>query len=143
MKNGFLFLVILFFLVISILSNGCGPNDPPNPDFPTYSYLDSITYPPDVFEIVYNISYYGDRIAFVTFENDAVWIVEKLGDSRIYFGVQNDTAGHVIWGADTIGFKQDFTYYFIANNNNYDEFKNFFSHFTKLDIEYSEFEPKF
>ncbi len=128
-------------LVLSF-STGCydGGEDP---DFPVYSYLTPVENPPDVFQVVYNISYVGDKPAYVTFEDDAVWLIEKLGDARINYWVMNDSTTHDIYSADTLGLKAGFTYIFIANNNNYSDFTNLFTMFTKLDYDYDTFEPKF
>ena len=128
---------------ILVLNNGCAPDDPPPPEFPTYNYFEPITNPPDVFEILYNLTYMGDQLAYVTFNTDAVWSISKLGDVRIYLGVNNDTSSFIIESIDTLALKGGYRYTIIANNNNYTEFYNFFVHFSKLDINYNDFEPKF
>lgn len=141
MKTSTLFLVIIGIISVSFFTH-CGKNNSTS-DIPVYSYLDPPAMPPDVFQVVFNISTYGDKETYLTFATDAVWLVEKLGDGRINFGVSNDTASMAIVKADTLGFKAGYPYRFIANNNNYDEFNNFFTQFTKLPIDYDTFEPKF
>lgn len=138
-----LYPVVLLLISSLVIFNGCQPADPVNPKFPTYSYIDPIINPPDEFEILYNMSLNGNQIANVTFKDDAVWKIEKLGDSRISFAIANDTGNYIISSIDTIGLKAGYSYKFVANNNNYPDFFNFFTHYTKLDIEYSGFEPKF
>ena len=142
MKSVFYWVLLLVFSIAMMIFSGCYENGD-NPDFPVYSYLDPVNNPPDIFQIVYNISYNGDKPAYVTFEDDAVWLIEKLGDSRIDYWVINDTSTWTLFSADTIALKAGFTYIFVANNNNYDDFTNFFTMFTKLDYDYDSFEPKF
>jgi len=77
MKKSFLYLNIILFSVIVVLSVDCNNNNP-EPSIPTYSFVDPIVSPPDSFQIVYNISTYGDRLAYITFEEDAVWYIEKI-----------------------------------------------------------------
>lgn len=116
-------------------------------DIPVYSYQtpptsDSVPIPP-VFQIVYNISTYGDKVAILTFDSSAVWLIEKLGDGRINYFAINDSTTLNIFKADTLGLAADSVYRFVANNNNYTEFNNFFTQFTRLNIDYDTFEPKF
>ncbi len=141
MKRTYLQLVLL--TTISLIFAGCYPKPAPAPTFPTYNYGDPIVNPPDVFEILYNMSLMGDQTATVTFKSDAVWKIEKLGDNRIGFAVANDSTAFIIASADTLGLKSGFKYKFIANNNNYTDFNSYFVHFTKLPIDYGSFDPKF
>lgn len=142
MKNSFMYLSVIILLAISVLSSDCNSNNP-EPKFPTYSFVDPVINPPDIFQIVYNISTYGDRIAYVTFKEDAVWLIEKLGDSRINFWGNNYTTSIEIVISDTLGLQAGHTYIFAANNNNYVEYTNLFVQFNKLTIDYDTFEPKF
>lgn len=137
----FVFVVIIGSYLITVCT-GCNTNNP-EPPYPVYSYLDPIVDPPDVFQVVYNISQAGDRLAYITFKEDAVWLVEKLGDARIYYWANNGTINNVIEGADTLALQGGFNYVFGANNNNYNDFNNFFTQFNKLEIDYDTFEPKF
>jgi hypothetical protein len=112
-------------------------------DIPVYSYLTPPDSPPHTFQIVYNLSTYGDKEALITFDSSAVWLIEKLGDGRINYFVKNDSASRNIYSKDTLGLKAGYAYRFVANNNNYDEFKNFFTQFTKLELDYNSFGRKF
>jgi len=142
MKN--IKIVILSFFVVSLMFffAECGKSNSQS-DIPVYSYLTPVINPPATFQLVFNISTYGNKEASVKFDSSAVWLVEKLGDGRINFWVTNDTTTRNIFIADTLGFKGGYTYTFTANNNNYEEFNNFFTQFTKLAIDYDTFEPKF
>ena len=143
MKNKLLYPAILLLISLSVIYSGCKPKDPVDPQFPTYSYIDPIVNPPAEFEILYNMSLNGNQPAYVTFENDAVWVISKLGESRVSFAIANDTENYIIGSVDTVGLKGGFPYKFIANNNNYPDLYNFFTHFTKLSVDYDGFEPKF
>lgn len=144
MINKLLYPVVVIVLLSSFVTfNSCKPSSPPPPEFPTYNYYEPISNPPDVFEILYNLTYMGDQLAYVTFKTDAVWAISKLGDVRIYLGINNETESFVINSTDTLALKSGYTYKVIANNNNYTEFNNFFVHFSKLNIDYDTFEPKF
>ncbi|MBU3927690.1 MAG: hypothetical protein KKB74_07770 [Bacteroidetes bacterium] len=112
-------------------------------DIPVYSYLTPPVPPPPVFQVVYNLSTYGDKEALITFDSSAVWLIEKLGDGRINYFVKNDSTSRNIYSKDTLGLKAGYTYRFVANNNNYDEFKNFFTQFTRLPNDYASFPQKF
>ncbi len=142
MRKTLIFLGLILLPIISLFTEGCSSSNNVTPQYPTYSYIDPIINPPDEFDILYNMSLMGDQSAYVTFDSNAVWKVEKLGDSRIGFAVSNDTIVRIISSVDTIGFKGGFIYTFVANNNNYPDFNNFFTHFTKLSIDYNGFKPK-
>ncbi|MFK5855003.1 MAG: hypothetical protein QM503_02655 [Bacteroidota bacterium] len=144
MKYKIIYPILALAMVVMVLSDGCKPQgEDIDPQFPTYSYIDPIVNPPDVFEILFNMSLNGNQNAYVTFKEDAVWIIEKLGESRISFAIANDTSNHIISSVDTIGLKGGYTYLFVANNNNYPDFFNFFTHYSKTSLDYNEFEPKF
>ena len=143
MKNLFFGLIIVLFLGIVVLSPSCNNDPPPSPPITTYNYFDPIVNPPDTFQITFNISTFGDKFANVTFKEDAVWFIEKLGDPRVNYWVRNDTASLGIQVSDTLGLKAGYNYIFGANNNNYEEFTYFFTQFTKTAIEYETFESKF
>ncbi|MFA5419686.1 MAG: hypothetical protein WC341_14640 [Bacteroidales bacterium] len=129
-------MVILFSLSLCNKSNSVG-------DIPVYSYLSPPDSPPHTFQIVYNLSTYGDKEAVITFDSSAVWLIEKLGDGRINYFVVNDSVIRNIYTSDTLGLKAGYPYRFVANNNNYEEFKNFFTQFTRLPIDYATFPQKF
>jgi len=126
MKNNLVYILGLSLVLLTVLFSACKPNDLVNPKFPTYDYTIPVVNPPDEFEILFNVSLNGNQIASVTFQEDA-----------------NDTSNYIIASIDTIGLQGGYTYKFVANNNNYPDFYNFFTHYTKLGIEYDSFEPKF
>ncbi len=142
MKN-FKILILAFAVMVLMFSFAECNKSNSTSDIPVYSYLTPVVNPPDVFQLVFNISTYGNKEATIKFDTSAVWLVEKLGDGRINFWVTNDSTTRNIFIADTLGFKGGYTYTFTANNNNYEEFNNFFTQFTKLAIDYDTFEPKF
>jgi hypothetical protein len=144
MKSKIVYSAIVLLISFSILYSGCKSTDPVDSQFITYNYTDTITNPSSEFEILYNMSLYGDQIAYVTFEEDAVWVISKLGESRVIFAIAaNDVSPHIIGSVDTVGLMGGYQYKFIANNNNYPDLYNFFTHFTKLSVDYYSFEPKF
>ena len=116
---------------------------PPEPAIKQYSYTEPIVNPPDSFQVIFNVTTFGDKFAYVTFNQNAVWLIEKLGDGRLNFAIQNDTATLSIPGKDTLALKANYKYTLIANNGNYEGFTNLFTQFTKLNLNYEEFEPKF
>jgi len=143
MKQNLFYLSIVVFVSVILVFVGCKPKDPVEPKFPTFSYIDPIINPPDEFEILYNMSLNGNQSATVTFAEDAVWVISKLGESRVSFAISNDTSNFIIGSADTVGLKKGYQYIFTANNNNYPDLYNFFTHFSRLAIDYNGFEPKF
>ncbi len=132
----------LILLSLCLTASQCNKT-PPSVQIIRYSYLNPIVNPPDSFQIIFNISTLGDKYAYVTFNKNAVWLIEKLGDGRINFRIENDSDSRIITNTDTLGLKAGFKYSFVANNNNYLEFTNFFVQLTKLNINYNSFEPKF
>jgi hypothetical protein len=135
--------ILLMFVAIILESSSCKTKSSPSP-WPVYSYTDSIVNPPDTFQVVYNISQPGDRITPIVFGEDAVWLVEKLGDSRIYFYGFNGNDAIIVEISDTIAMKGGYVYTFIANNvQGLPDFNNFFTQFNKLNIDYTTYEPKF
>ncbi len=138
-------LLLLAVLGIFILSGADCNKHPTGPQIPLFSYLNPIVNPPDTFQIAYNLSTYGDKIAHVTFADSAVWLIEKLGDGRATFKAGNTDEGttRVINSKDTLGLKAGVHYVFIANNNNYTDIGNYFVQFTRLPLNYDTFEPKF
>ncbi len=136
-----LFLISLMGIVM-LSSSDCNKH-PAGPQIPIYSYLEPILNPPDTFQVAYNISTYGDKIANVIFKDDAVWLVEKLGAGKVLLKALSDTSTLYIASKDTLAMKGGNRYSFIVNNNNYTDFTNYFVQFTKLPLNYSSFEPKF
>lgn len=143
MKNLIITGIILMFAAIIFESSSCKPESSPSP-WPVYSYTDSLVYPPDTFQVVYNVNQPGDRITPIVFEEDAVWLVEKLGDSRIKFYGYNGNEEIIIEISDTLAMQGNHVYYFIANNfQGLPDFNNFFTQFNKLNLDYDTYEPKF
>ena len=142
MKNLFLYITIITLSAITVLNINC-QNNAPEPGYPVYNYADPIINPPDIFQVMYNISYFGDRFASITFQDDAVWLIQKIGDNRVMFWGINDSTVRIIESSDKLGLKGGVTYVFGANNNNIEELNNFFAQFNKLELDYSTFEPKF
>jgi hypothetical protein len=133
---GFLKLIVGLVLFVSC-NNGSGS------DIKTYSYTTPIVDPPATFNIVFNIGGYGDRVAEVTFSQNAVWKIEKLGDGRVNMMMNTGNNNLTIISSDTLGLQADKVYYVVVNNNNYSEFNNYFVGFTNLGLDYASFEPKF
>jgi hypothetical protein len=144
MKN-YVKLFLLSVLGVLILSGADCNKKPTEPEIPLFSYLDPILNPPDTFQVAYNLSTYGDKIANIYFANDAVWLIEKLGAGKATLKAVNVNAGttFVIDSKDTLALKGGIQYAFIANNNNYTDIGNYFVQFTKLPLNYDTFEPKF
>jgi len=136
-----LFLISLIGIVM--LSSADCNKHPAGPQIPVYSYLEPVVNPPDTFQIAYNISTYGDKIAKVIFKSDAVWLVEKLGAGKVILKAVNDTITLNIESKDTLAMRGSKQYLFIVNNNNYTDFTNYLVQFTKLPLSYNSFEPKF
>ena len=142
MKNYAKLLLISLLGIVMLSSADCNKH-PTGPQIPVFSYLEPIVNPPDTFQIAYNISTYGDKTAKVIFKNDAVWLVAKKGVDKIILKAVSDTSVLFIESKDTLALKGNKQYFFIANNNNYTDFANYFVQFTKLPLSYNSFEPKF
>ncbi len=142
MKNKVSLILISLLGIVMLSSADCNKH-PAGPEIPVYSYLEPVINPPDTFQIAYNISSYGDKIANVFFKADAVWLVEKLGAGKVILKAVNDTSTLIIDSKDTLAMKGNMRYVFIVNNNNYTDMTNYFVQFTKLPMSYDSFEPKF
>lgn len=138
LRTTFAALVVVF--VFS--SSQCHKTKPPA-SIRQYSYTKPILNPPDTFQVIFSINTLGDKFAHVTFKEDAVWLIENLGDGRSNFRIENGTDTHTIVKSDTLGLKGGFEYTLVANNNNYTDLNNLFTQFTKLNRDYTTFEPKF
>ena len=142
MKN-YAKLFLIPIIGIFMLSLAACNKYPVNPGIKVFSYLKPVINPPDTFQIVYNISTYGDKIAKVLFKENAVWLVEKLGSDQVMLKALSDSSTLFINNKDTLAMKGSKQYFFIVNNNNYTNFTNYFVQFTKLPLSYNNFEPKF
>ncbi len=134
-------LLILVFAGIMTLACNCNKNNS-EPQVPIYSYTEPLVNPPNHFQFVFNLSTPGDKFGHITFAEDGVWLIEKLGGGQITFFIYNGDEGLPLPNADTLGLSGGVEYTLVANNNNY-EVTNFFSEFRLLDIDYESFEPKF
>ncbi|MBN2615513.1 MAG: hypothetical protein JXR71_07435 [Bacteroidales bacterium] len=142
-KGKYILSVLLTGMVL-LLAWQCNP-DPVNPAIDQYSYLNPIVNPPDTFQVIYNLSTYGNKSAYITFQDSAVWKIQILSDTRAIFGVvdKRDSSLQLIGAVDTLGFQGNISYTFIANNNNIDNLNSYFVQFTKLPIDYSSYPKKF
>lgn len=148
LRAGFLVAVVLGLLIFVVA--GCNKN-PAGPNIVTYSYLTPIINPPDTFQVAYNIDISGDHIAHITFGDSAVWKIQALTESRISFGFKNPANNTIVYlkSPDTVGFRSDFQYSFIANNNNAsgdtttDIMGLYYVKFTKLSLDYSSFPKRY
>ncbi len=142
MKSFSLFKYGIVVLVVIFAGSCCKKGSATEPTFPIYSYTSAIVNPPSHFQVNYIVTSPGDRIASITFENNSVWIIEKLGDSRVLFSARNDTEVITITARDTIAFQKDYEYLFSANNFNMLEITNYLVDFIETDLDYGTFEPK-
>lgn len=134
---------VFLLIALVIFAVGCEKNNGNGDDRPVFSYAEPIVNPPDDFLVVFNITIVGDRFASISFAQDNVWEIEKLGDGRISLFMSNDSINHPITLMDTLGLKAGMNYKIIVSNIYTSEFNNFFVGFTKLDLDYETFEPKF
>lgn len=143
-SKGTYLLSVLFAGMLLLFAWGC--NKTPNgPSVVQYSYLTPVVNPPDTFQVVYNLSTYGNKSAYITFQDSAVWQIKVLSDVRALLWVVDpkDSSLNGIKAIDTIGFQGGQSYTFIANNNNIDGMSSYFVQFTKLSINYSSFSRKY
>jgi len=131
--------VSLIIFVGSCCSKGGGVD----PDYPIYSYTTEIINPPARFQVSYIVTVPGDRIANITFETNSVWIVEKLGDTRVLYSVDNGSDKRQIVRIDTIGFEGGKAYKFIANNYTSLDITNFLTEHNMSGLDYDTFPDKF
>lgn len=141
--NNYAKLLFISLISVVVLSSADCNKRPTGPQIPVFSYLEPVINPPDTFQIAYNISTYGDKIAKVFFKNDAVWLVEKRGAGKVILKAVNDTSILFIGSKDTLAMEGSKQYNFIVNNNNYTDFTNYLVQFTKLPLSYNNFTPKF
>ena len=143
MNNYFKIITIVIVVMISLTAFNCNKSTTPPPEN-VFSYREPIQNPPDEFKIYFDISQTGDRIASVMFADSSVWAISNLGDSKATFFIQNpegDKKG--INSTETLALRSGVWYYFVANNNNYTELKDFYCGLVKQQDSYNDFEPKF
>jgi hypothetical protein len=129
--------------VTGLLAVSCWKTTPNPGNRPVLSYSQPITNPPDDFLILFNITSAGERTADVTFNNDAVWKVEKLGNPRFELLLNNGISSRTVNSVDSIGLMAGKTYKVVVFSAYYTEFINFFVGFKKTDIPYETFPDKF
>lgn len=136
------FSIAVLVVAVSLLV-GCFNKNNIKPDYPQYSYNSTIVNPPDYFQVNYNIRTAGNKQATITFDTNSVWAIKKLGDTRVLYSVNNGTDNITIVSLDTLGLTGGQEYKFTANNNASLDLSNYIVEFTKVDNDYSSFEPKF
>ncbi|PLX03660.1 MAG: hypothetical protein C0595_06115 [Marinilabiliales bacterium] len=133
---------IFIVVVVTFLASCCNKNNI-KPDYPQYSYTSNIVNPPDYFQVNYNVSFAGNKQATITFDTNSVWAIKKLGDTRVLFSVNNGIDNLTIVSLDTLGLTGGKAYKFTANNNSSLDLTTYIVEFTKVNTNYSTFEPKF
>lgn len=136
-------LYTVFLSVLLFTFSSCVEKDKPKLEIPTYSFTEPIVNPPDEFMIVFNISWVGTREATITFDENAVWEIEKLGDGRADVNMRNDQGFISLLMLDTLGIKAGITYHIEIKTNYVGESNNYFLRFKKTDIDFDGFTPIF
>lgn len=137
-------IVLVLMAAAVLLTQGCYKNDGVDSGIPLFPYNKPLLYPPDTFMVVFNVATNGDKIAEMSLDTAGVWFIEKLGDGRVNFTLANEQMEvYYLNARDTVALEGGRLYYLIANNNNHPELNNYFVSFTKLGLNYAEFEPKF
>lgn len=126
-----------------ILFHACCKPGGVEPSFPIYSYTTDIVNPPDYFQVNYIVSAPGAKTANITFDTNSVWIVEKLGDTKILYSINNGVDNKTIVIRDTIGFQANKLYKFTANNTTSLDITNFLVKFAKTSDNYDSYPNKF
>ncbi|HMM10640.1 MAG TPA: hypothetical protein PKE03_00905 [Bacteroidales bacterium] len=112
-------------------------------DRPVLSYSQPIVNPPDDFLILFNITSAGERSAEITFNTNAVWVIEKTGNPRFELLLNNGVNSRNINSVDTLGLQAGKKYRVVLFSAYYTEFINFFVGFRKTDLIYETFPDKF
>ncbi len=137
------YITFICILLIGVASLSCSKNNTTPGERPVFSYTQPIVNPPDDFLILFNITSAGERSAEVTFNSNAVWIVEKLGNPRFELMLNNGINNRIINSVDTLGLEAGKKYRVVVFTAYYTEFINFFVGFKKTDIPYETFPDKF
>ena len=130
-------------LLLFFVASCCNKGGDAQPSTTIYNYTTPVVNPPDNFQINYTVSVVGDKAAVVSFETNSVWVVEKLGDSRVLYSVSNGLDKVSITKIDTIGFEGGKPYGFIANNYLGLDLTNYLVGFSKTSLDYDSFGNKF
>ncbi len=136
-------LTIILVLAIAFITSSCYKRNGDDPEVPVFPYNQPIENPPDEFLVVFNISHPGDRMGEIRFAENAVWEVEKRGDSKANLFFKYEANVLPILSIDSIGFAGLLKYNAIMNNNNYNDMGNYFVGFRKLDVDYDSHDKKF
>jgi hypothetical protein len=137
--------ITVLLLALLIAAASCRKFESGYPGVKTFSFQTPIVFPPDTFMIIYNFTAYGDKTANVVLDTSGVWRIERISDPRLSVVVRNQQMqSFIINIADTLGLQGNSNYQVVATNTSGQiEYNNFYLLFTKLDIDYASFEPKF
>lgn len=135
--------LIVVALIAGLVLVSCRGDVPTPGDRPVLSFSQPIVNPPDDFLVLFNITSAGERSAEITFGQNAVWIVEKLGNPRYELMLNNGVNNRNIISVDTIGLAAGKKYRVVVFSAYYTEFINFFVGFKKTDITYETYPDKF
>ncbi len=130
-------------LIIVFAGSCCKKGGGTEPDFPVYSYTTTIVNPPSHFQVNYIVSIAGPKTADITFKENTVWKVSKLGDVRVLYSINNGSDILTISSFDVIGFEGGKQYQFSANNSNNLDITNFLVDIVETGDDYETFEKKF
>lgn len=141
---GFLVAVILALMMLTVTQCKTGSV---SPAIVSYSYAVPIINPPDTFQVAYNLSLLGNRTAHITFQDNGVWKIQVLSQSRATFSFINPADNSTIYivSPDTVGFQGGLQYSFVAYSTSNDSIKGlYFVKFTKLPfLDYGSFSPRY
>ncbi|PKP29993.1 MAG: hypothetical protein CVU00_14055 [Bacteroidetes bacterium HGW-Bacteroidetes-17] len=144
-------ITLLFFIVFAMTSSTCYKNKPFDEESFVYSNVEDIIYPPDEFQLFFNLRTFNNYEGIIVFKNNSVWEVEKVTAFSTKFWIEREYPlyiatldfGQLGVNKYLIGFAADTTYHFWANNNSFIEPRNLFVRFRRLDNNYETFDPKF
>lgn len=143
-KAGFFAAVVLALLVFS--EAGCNKK-PSGPNVVTYSYQVPILNPPDTFQVAYNLYVTNNLTARITFQDSAVWKIQKITQNQVNFGFINPANNSTVFinSPDTAGFRGNLQYTFIVNNlaSSDSTLGMYYVKFTKLPLDYSSFPHRY
>ena len=144
-------ITLLFFIVLAMTSSTCFKNKMVDEEIFVYSNVEDIIYPPDEFQLLFNLRTFNNYEGIIVFKNNSVWEVEKVTAFSTKFWIEREYPlyiatldfGQLGVNKYQIGFAADTTYHFWANNNSFIEPRNLFIRFRRLDNNYETFDPKF
>ncbi len=133
--------VMGFMLLLLLAACKQEPVEPLNRT--TFSYMQDIVNPPDDFLILFNNQPVGQKIARLTFTDNAVWYLERIGDLRGTVSIKKDTVFRNIDLTDSLGLYAGLQYEVVLNNVPYGESQDVYVGFKKLNKDFATFQPKF